>query len=209
MKKKNRANRHNSNSPIRRTLAREAAAIMYHDGVKQYFDAKRMANKRLLSRGGSKSGQCRPKDLPSNGEISAELAKLVELLEDDKEQRLLALREAAVGVMRELQEFSPRLIGSVSTGRIRKGSDIDLHVFTEHIELLESALQHLQWFYEKEQVIIKKGAHYVEYTHIYLQADFPIELSVYPCSELKVVSKSSTDGRPIRRLKLAEVEALC
>lgn len=182
---------------------------MYHEGVKQYFDAKRMANKRLLNRGGLKSGQSRPKDLPSNGEISAELLKLVELLEDDKEQRLLALRETAVSVMRELQEFSPRLIGSVSTGRIRQGSDIDLHVFTERIELLESALQHLQWFYEKEQVSIKKGEQYVEYTHIYLQADFPIELSVYPLSELKVVSKSSTDGKAIKRLKLAEVEALC
>ena len=182
---------------------------MYHEGVKQYFDAKRMANKRMFSRGGVKAGQCRPKDLPSNGEISVELAKLVELLEDDKGQRLLALRETAVSVMRELQEFTPRLIGSVSTGRIRQGSDIDLHVFTDHIELLETTLQHLQWFYEKEQVTIKKGTQYVEYTHIYLQADFPIELSVYPRRELRVVGRSSTDGKPIKRLKLADLEKLC
>ncbi len=182
---------------------------MYHEGVKQYFDAKRLANKRLFSRGGLKAGQCRPKDLPSNGEISEELDKLVELLEDDKDQRLLALREAAVDVMRELQEFSPRLIGSVSTGNIRKGSDIDLHVFTDHIEILETTLQHLQWFYEREQVTIKKGQQYVEYTHIYLEAEFPIELSVYPRSELRVVTRSSTDGKPIKRLKLAEVEGLC
>lgn len=209
MKKNSKGRRQNSHSPLRKTLARDAAAIMYNEGVKQYFDAKRIANKRLLSRGGVKSGQCRPKDLPSNGEISVELAKLVELLEDDKDERLLALREAAVDVMRALKEFSPRLIGSVSTGHIRQGSDIDLHVFTDHIEQLETSLQHLQWCYEKEQITIKKGSQYVDYTHIYLQADFPIELSVYPRSELRVVNRSSTDGKPIVRLKLADVEALC
>lgn len=181
---------------------------MYNEGVKQYFDAKRMANKRLLSRGGMKAGQCRPKDLPSNGEISAELAKLVELLEDDKDQRLLALREAAVAVMRELNEFSPRLIGSVSTGRIRQGSDIDLHVFTDSIECLEATLQHLQWVYEKETVTIKKGTLFVDYIHIFLEAEFPIELSVYPRSELRIVSRSSTDGKPIKRLTLSDVEGL-
>ena len=77
------------------------------------------------------------------------------------------------------------------------------------IELLEATLQHLQWSYEKEQVTIKKGTQYMDYTHIYLQADFPIELSVYPRAELGVVSRSSTDGKPIKRLKLAEVEGLC
>jgi len=209
MYRNKRGIRNNGTSTIRKTLAREAAALMYHEGIKQYFDAKRIANKRLSSRGGLKAGQYRTKDLPSNGEVSAELAKLVELLEDDKDQRLLALREAAISVMRDLKEFSPRLIGSVSTGRIRRGSDIDLHVFTDQVERLEATLQHLQWVYEKEQVTIKKGTQFVEYTHIYLQADFPIEMSVYPCSELRVVSRSSTDGKPIKRLKLVDVERLC
>ena len=49
----------------------------------------------------------------------------------------------------------------------------------------------------------------MDYTHIYLQADSPVELSVYPRAELRVVSRSSTDGKPIKRLKLAEVEGLC
>lgn len=191
------------------SLARSAAAIMYHEGIKQYFDAKRIANKRLSNQGGSRAKQNRPKNLPSNGEISDELEKLVELLEDDKEQRLLALRETAISVMRQLKEFSPRLIGSVSTGRIRRNSDIDIHVFTDHIEHLEATLQHLQRIYEMEQVTIKKGNQFVEYTHIYIESDFPIELSVYPCNELKVVSRSSTDGKPIKRLKLEDVERLC
>jgi len=182
---------------------------MYKEGVKQYFDAKIKASKRIFNRGGAKANQCRHKDLPSNGEISAELARLVDLLETDKYERLLALRETAINVMRELQEFSPRLIGSVSTGRIREGSDVDLHVFTDQVESLEASLQYLQWVYEKEQVTIKKGSCYIDYTHIYLEFEFPVELSVYPRSELRVVTRSSTDGKPIKRLKLAEVESLC
>jgi len=181
---------------------------MYNEGVKQYFDAKRIATKRLLNRGGIKSNQSRPKDLPSNGEISEELAKLCDLLDDDKEQRLLALRETAIMIMRELESFSPRLIGSVSTGRIRQGSDIDLHVFTDSIDALEQTIQHLQWQYELKQITIKKGERFVDYTHVYIDADFPIELSVYPTKEIRVVSRSSTDGKPIHRLKIADVERL-
>lgn len=208
MKRKQRGKRNTATSQLRKIIAREAAAIMYREEIKQYFDAKRIATRRLLSRGGIKSGQYRPKDLPSNGEISDELAKLVDLLEDDKELRLMALREAAIAVMHELQEFSPRLIGSVSTGRIRQGSDIDLHVFTDSIEPLESTLQHLQWQYDVEQVTIKKGTQFIDYTHIYIESDYPIELSVYPISELRVTGRSSTDGKTIKRLKVAEVEAL-
>jgi len=83
-------------------LAYEAASIMYKEGVKQYFDAKLMANKRIFKKGGAKANQFRHKDLPSNGEISVELAKLVDLFENDKDERLLALRETAINVMREL-----------------------------------------------------------------------------------------------------------
>jgi len=108
-----------------------------------------------------------------------------------------------------LVPFPPRLIGSVSAGKILQDSDIDLHVFTDDIEFLETTLQHLQWQYEKDQVTVKKGDKYVDYTHIYLEAEFPIELSVYACPELRVVGKSSIDGKPIKRLKLADVERLC
>ena len=97
----------------------------------------------------------------------------------------------------------------MSTGNIRRGSDIDLHVFTDHIETLEQNLQHLHWTYEKVQTTIRKGSLCIEYMHIYLELEFSVELSVYPISERKVTSRSSTDGKPIKRLKLSKVELLC
>ena len=195
-------------SQIRQTLAKEAARLMYEDSVSQYFDAKRIAAKRLFGQSGKKGMQYRPKDLPSNGEISDEIAKLVDLLEDGRAQQLAAMRATALAIMKALEPFHPRLIGSVSTGRVRKGSDIDLHVFTDEIETLEHHLQYLQWQFDKKQVLIRRGAEFVEYTHIYVEADFPVELSVYPLQELRVVGRSSTDLKPIKRLKIADVEQL-
>lgn len=207
MRKKTKGN-NKSNSQLRQLLAKEAARLMYQEGVSQYFDAKKIAAKRLFGNGGKKTMQYRPKDLPSNGEISNEVAKLVDLLEDDQQQRLSAMRTTAVVIMQDLIQFKPRLIGSVSTGRIRKGSDIDLHVFTDDIEELEIHLNYLQWQYDKKQVVIRQGNQFTEYTHIYIEADFPIELSVYPLMELRVTGRSSTDAKPIKRLKITDVEQL-
>jgi hypothetical protein len=203
--RKNTSTTHNQ---IRQILAKEAARLMYEEGVSQYFDAKRMAAKRLFGQSGKKGMQYRLKDLPSNGEISLEIAKLVELLEDDRQERLSAMRATALTIMKALKPFHPRLIGSVSTGRVRKGSDIDLHIFTDDIEALEQHLQHLQWQFDKKQVAIRHGKEFVEYTHIYVKADFPVELSVYSLKELRVTGRSSTDLKPIKRLKIADVECL-
>lgn len=207
MRKNTRGN-HQTHNQIRQQLAKEAARLMYEEAVSQYFDAKRMAAKRLFGQSGKKGMQYRPKDLPSNGEISIEMAKLVELFEDDKEAMLSAMRATALMLMKALEPFHPRLIGSVSTGRVRKGSDIDLHIFTDDIEALEQHLNHLQWRFDKKQVVIQQGKEFVEYTHIYVAADFPVELSVYPLHELRVTGRSSTDLKPIKRLKVADVERL-
>ena len=98
MRKKTPGN-NKSNSQIRQILAKEAARLMYEEDVSQYFDAKKMAAKRLFGNGGIKGMQYRPKDLPSNGEISIEIAKLAELLEDDREERLSAMRTTALIIM--------------------------------------------------------------------------------------------------------------
>lgn len=207
MQKKTKGN-NKGTSQIRQRLAKEAARLMYEESVSQYFDAKKIATKRLFGNGGTKGMQYRPKDLPSNGEISNELAKLVDLLEDDQPQRLSAMRATALAIMKDLIPFHPRLIGSVSTGRIRKGSDIDLHVFTDDIEELEIHLNYLDWQYDKKQVVIRHGSVFTEYTHLYIDAKFPVEVSVYPLMELRVTGRSSTDLKPIKRLKIADIERL-
>jgi hypothetical protein len=194
---------------LRASLAVEAARVMYQEGVKQYFTAKRIAAKRVLGRVGGRRLRFRPQDLPSNGEIRDALLHLAELSEGDRRgRRLFAMRVVALEAMRELSPFEPRLIGSVSTGHVRRGSDIDLHVFADDEGALEAHLASLGWVYELERVFIVKGGKPREYTHAHVADVFSIELTLYARRERFARPRSSTDGKPIERLDVAALEAL-
>lgn len=93
----------------------------------------------------------------SNGEIRDALVEIAELGDGAKRQRrLFAMRVVALGTMRALHGFSPRLIGSVSTGQIRRGSDIDLHLFPDDVESLIDRLKRLGCVFSTEHVSIFK-----------------------------------------------------
>lgn len=93
-----------------------------------------------------------------------------------------------------------RLIGSVSTGRIKKTSDIDLHLFTDSLEQLEIRLNELGWHYAKEEIHTLYNGKPRQFTHIYLDTEFPVELFIYPNNEIRVQGRSSTDGKLIIRM---------
>ncbi len=194
---------------LRGSIALEAARLMYEEGVKQYFSAKRLAAKRLLGRVGGKRLRYRPSDLPSNGEIRDALLVLADFAEGDRRQRrLFAMRVVALGAMKSLEAFEPRLIGSVSTGHIRKGSDIDLHVFTDDPDALIARVKELGWPWETERVTILKFGEIREYLHVHAKLTYDVELTVYERRELRFRPRSSTDGKPIVRIRASALEAL-
>ena len=194
---------------LRGSIALEAARLMYEEGVKQYFTAKRLAAKRLLGRVGGKRLRYRPSDLPSNGEIRDALLVLADFAEGDRRQRrLFAMRVVALGAMKSLEAFEPRLIGSVSTGHIRKGSDIDLHVFTDDPDALVARVQELGWPWETERVTILKFGEIREYLHVHAKLTYDVELTVYERREMRFRPRSSTDGKPIVRVRASALEAL-
>ncbi|MCB9766331.1 MAG: nucleotide-binding enzyme [Alphaproteobacteria bacterium] len=193
---------------LRQQITEEAARLMYAEGVGQYFDAKRIAARRLLGTSGARQLQFRPRDLPSNGEIREAMLALARRAEgEDQARRLFALRVQALVIMEVLLDFRPRLIGSVSTGHVRRGSDVDLHVFTVDVDVLTAALDAEGIGYTVEPVLIRISGGFKEYTHVHLDTPFPVELTVYDPRELRVVSRSSTDGRPIDRVDPARLEA--
>lgn len=193
---------------VRSVLAREAARLMLEEGVKQYFVAKRMAAKRVLGRD-ARGARFRPSDLPSNGEIRDAILALAEMSEGKRRtRRLFAMRVTAIEVMRALSAFEPRLIGSVSTGHVRRGSDIDLSIFTRDDAGLEAELRERGWRFERELVSIQKAGKIAEYVHYHVDHDFPLELTLYDERELRTRTRSSTDGKPIVRMRVADVEAL-
>jgi hypothetical protein len=194
---------------LRARIAAEAARLMYEEGIKQYFTAKRIACKRVLGRVAGKRMRYRPSDLPSNGDIRDALLALAELAEGShRTRRLFAMRIVALEAMRALAPFEPRLIGSVSTGHIRRGSDIDIQVFTADEGALSGHLRALLWTFERERVSILKFGQIREYVHFHVTDVFSIELTVYEPRELRFRPRSSTDGKPIVRIRTGALAAM-
>ncbi|WP_394836688.1 nucleotide-binding enzyme [Pendulispora rubella] len=194
---------------LRAAIAQLAAQIMYGEGVKQYFTAKRIAAKRLLGQTGARGLRYRPRDLPSNGEIKEALLTLAEEIEGEaRTRKLFAMRIEALEAMQELEPFFPRLIGSVATGHVRSGSDIDLHVFAHDEEDVVTHVRTLGWTHDVQRVSIMKHGRAMDFTHILVPDVFPIELTVYAPRELGIRPRSSTDGKPITRLKSSVLRTL-
>jgi predicted HD phosphohydrolase len=176
---------------------------MYERTESEYFTAKRKAAKRLCR------GSVKPEDLPSNAEIREQIQLFARLHEGDRRtEDLRDMRLEALRLMRLLRPFRPRLIGSVMTGHVRKGSDIDLHVFTDSPALVTDLLEQegLQYDLERKQVV-KHGEARV-FTHVHVFDRFNFELTIYPEDKAHYVFRSSITGKAIERASIRELEEL-
>src|SRR5215472_1717951 len=192
-----------SNAKLRQAIALEAARLMYERVESEYFTAKRKAAKRLCRRG------VKPEDLPSNAEIREQVQTFARIHEGDRRtEHLRDMRLDALRLMRLLRQFRPRLIGSVMTGHVRKGSDIDVHVFSDSVGLITDLLEQegLQHDVERKQVVKHNESRV--FTHIHVFARFNFELTVYAEDKAHYVFKSSITGKPIERASIRELEEL-
>ncbi len=188
---------------LRQAIALEAARLMYERVETEYFTAKRKAAKRLCR------GNVKPSDLPSNSEIRDQIQLFARLHEGDKRTaNLKEMRLAALGMMRLLRPFKPRLIGSVMTGHIRKGSDIDIHVFTNSAGLVTDILENEGYQFDVERKAITKFQEARVFTHIHVFDRFNFELTVYDEDKAHYVFKSSITGKAIERASIRELEEL-
>jgi predicted nucleotidyltransferase len=192
-----------SDVKLRQAIALEAARLMYQRVESEYFTAKRKAAKRLCRRG------VKPEDLPSNAEIREQIQLFARIHEGDKRtQNLRDMRIEALRLMRLLRQFRPRLIGSVMTGHIRKGSDIDLHVFSDSPGLLTDLLEQAGCQYDLERKQVVKHGEARVFTHIHVYDRFNFELTVYAEDKAHYVFKSSITGKAIERASIRELEEL-
>src|SRR3954462_15640139 len=161
---------------IRRQIAFLAAQMMYHRTESEYFTAKRKAARQL-----GVEYRFRPGDLPSNSEIRDQIQAMARIHEGPKRlEHLLDMRVEALRLMRKLARFRPRLIGSVWTGHVRKGSDIDIHLFSDNQALVTNTLDEYALSYEVEKKRIVKYGEERVFTHIHIDDRFPYELTLYP-----------------------------
>lgn len=192
-----------SNDKLRRQIIFEAARLMYTRQETEYYQAKRKASRRLSRT------RIKPADLPSNAEIRDEIQRFTYLYEGDARfDNLREMRLSAWNMLRLLRAYKPRLIGSVLTGHVRHGSDIDIHVFSSSIAAVTQTLDDAGLFYDVEHKHVRKDGEERLYTHIHVHDRFPIELTCYAADQAHVVMRSSITGKPMERASLAELEQL-
>jgi hypothetical protein len=188
---------------IRRQIAFLAAQLMYQRSETEYFTAKRKAAKQL-----GVEYRFRPADLPTNSEIRDQIQSMARMHEG--EGRLVRLREMrieALRLMRKLARFRPRLIGSVWTGHVRHGSDIDIHVFSDSLALVVDALDEAGLSHEVEKKRIVKFGEERVFTHIHVPDRYNYELTLYGEDKIGYNFKSSITGKAIEKASIADLEA--
>ncbi|MBN1517964.1 HD domain-containing protein [Candidatus Sumerlaeota bacterium] len=194
-----------NNSKIRRELAHAAALLIYEGHESEYARAKRKAARQLNVPLKGPTG-----DLPSDAEVHDALLDLARLHEGEgSANRLAQMRQAALEMMRELDEFQPRLTGSVLSGKVREGSDVNLHVYTEEHEDIGRALDALgtRWNIEHKQ-ITRCGKPFERLCYYFDFQGFEFELAAYEPGERNHRGRSSITGKTIECATTRELERL-
>jgi hypothetical protein len=189
---------------LRRHIAIEAAKLMYERTEREYFTAKRKAAARL-----GVNFKQQPQELPSNREIRDAIQGLARMFEGPaRDDTLRDMRLAGLRLMRLLTPFHPRLIGSVVTGHVRRGSDIDIHLFSDGTSAITETLDAHGLRYDVERKrVIKHNTERI-FTHVHVHDDYEYELTVYGRDQVNYTFKSSVTGKAIERASIEQLEAL-
>ena len=192
-----------ADAKLRHAIAFDAARLMYDRVESEYFTAKLKAAKRLCR------GYVKPADLPSNAEIRELVQQFARTYEGDRRTaNLKRMRLLALDMMKRLARFRPRLIGSVLTGHVRQGSDIDLHLFADSVQGIEDLLAADGYRFEVERKHVTKAGESRVFTHVHVAGEFGFELTVYAEKLAHFAFTSSITGKAIERVSIAELEHL-
>jgi hypothetical protein len=189
---------------LRRALAQEAARIMAEHGIRDFLIAKRKAAQRM---GVSTSEAV----LPRNVEIEDALAEYQRLFGGESHvETLRDQRRAALNAMLYLQEFEPRLVGSVLSGTATEYSAVQLHLFADRAEEVTIKLMDDEIPHEITEKKVRMNAERVlAYPGVRFELDDQsIEAVVFPHDGIRQAPVSPVDGRPMKRANKLEVEAL-
>ncbi len=188
-------------SKLRRQIAWEAARLLYQRHESEYYRAKMKAARQI------QKGWVKPADLPSNIEIRDQLQQMSRLFEGpQRDETLQDMRLEALRFMRLLHRYRPRLIGSVLTGHVRHGSDIDIHVFTDSIQAVALTLEDEGLVFDLEHKPVRKDGVVRTFHHVHVRDRYPVEITIYPADKAHYVFKSSITGKAIERASLREFE---
>ncbi len=187
---------------MRQAVALEAARIMAQQSLADFHLAKRKAAERL---GAPENA------LPSNREIEEALVEYQRLFGGDEHRSAISrLRQAAFQAMKMLDQFNPQLVGPVLTGTAHSHSEVQLHLFTDTPEQIALALlQHDIPYHSGERQMRYAGDRSNNYPcFVFVAGDVGFEIVAFPTDAVREAPLSPVDGKPMRRARTAEVQAL-
>jgi hypothetical protein len=187
----------------RQEVAAEAARILATEGQHNYHAAKKKAAERI--------GVSERLALPSNIEVKDALLTYQALYGGRAHHdNIDTLRRTALQAMQLLDDFQPRLVGSVLDGTANAHSRVALHVFTDAIETLVLFLLERGIAFDQQQRQIRwfNGEHRMVQVVVFELQGAEIEMTVFQPLHLRQSPPSPIDGRPQRRASLAEVHIL-
>lgn len=188
---------------MRVRIAQEAARLMAEQGITDFYVAKRKAARHL--------GAPDTRNMPRNAEVEEALASYHRLFHASEQAGYLAeLRTSATRAMRFLEEFSPRLVGSVLSGTAGLHSDINLHLFADTPEHVAMFLMEQKIPYDSKLKRFKLGGDGVQEFPVFgfRAGEHAVELTVFPSEGRREAPRSPVDGKPMRRASLQDVELL-
>jgi hypothetical protein len=187
----------------RSEVAAEAARIIATEGQHDYHAAKKKAATRM--------GMSDRAVLPSNLEVKDALRTWQKLYGGEQYTlNLRNMRMVAMDVMQMLDQFNPRLVGSVLDGTANEHSRVALHIFCDAPdELIFHFLdQNREFEQEQRQIRWHDGSHRFVPIVVIVVGGIPVELTVFDRLQLRQAPPSPIDGKPQIRATLNDLAEL-
>ncbi len=186
---------------LRRHIAYLAARMMAEDGIADFAAAKMKAARQ--------AGLADSNLLPDNHEIEEALREYQGLFQADEQPvHLRRLREVALRVMREFEQFNPVLVGSVLTGTAGQRSDVNLQLFADDPKLLTIFLVNHRYRFEEGTRRVRRGDRLDEVPQVTLELEEAnVTLTVLDRADERSGPRARDDEPPVRA-RIPEVEAL-
>ena len=193
-----------SSAALRSRLAEEAARYMGEHGLRDYRVAKEKAAQHL--------NIPQRAAWPSNQEIDTALRSRQSLFGGEAHHdRQLILRRQALRAMRELEAFSPTLVGAVLDGTAGIGVPVQLHVYAAVAEAVEECLDTRGL----ACAVTQKRMRCADRSYRYLPClcfettDARFEVVIFSPADRGNPALSPVTGKPFRGASLSAVEQLC
>lgn len=191
-------------SALHQEWAQIAGRLLAEGWADGYADARERAADEL-----GLSVQTR--DAPNNREIDAAMRAYQALfLAEETKMRVRAQRDVAVRLMRELEDFEPRLVGPALAGTATAQTPINLHVFSDDPTALERFFHEKRVRFESDTRNYRFGGSREEPMPLYRvnYRDELIEIALFPAVGVRQPPLSARDQHAMERATRAQVEAL-